>query len=51
MRVFARRIKYRLHVPASRAKYAHSREQHWSAIFGRLDQQVNGKTPFLTIVL
>jgi hypothetical protein len=51
MGVFARRIKHPLHVPVSRAKQAQSCEQHRTAIFSGIDQHVNGKPPFLTIVL
>jgi len=27
-------------------KYAGAREHHWPAVFGRIDQHVNGKPPF-----
>jgi hypothetical protein len=51
MGVFARSIKHPLNVSVGRSKYAHSRQQHRCAIFGRLDQHVTGKPPFQAIVL
>ena len=32
-------------------KYAGAREHHWPAVFGRIDQHVNGKPPFRAVAL
>jgi hypothetical protein len=51
MRGFARGIKHPLDASVGRPKYPQARKEHRPAIFGRLDQHVNGKPPFLAIVL
>jgi hypothetical protein len=51
MRLFAIGIKHPFDVPVGRLKQAHSREQHRSAILGGIDQHLNGKPPFLTVVV
>ena len=46
MRVFAVGIELALDVSVDCSNDTHSREQHWAAILGSIDQHLNCKPPF-----